>query len=584
MHSHSGRYVIVYNGEIYNHGDMRRELDSATGSHVNWSGRSDTEVLLASIEQLGVNATLCKLQGMFAFALWDREERTLFLARDRMGEKPLYYGWQGSVFMFASELKALKAHPSFIGEIDRDALALQLRHAFVPAPYSIFRGIRKLLPGTSITFMAEQCGSGTAEPEPRPYWSLEAVVEEGGRNPFPPNEEEALRELDVLLRDAVGRQMHADVPLGAFLSGGIDSSLIVALMQEQSAQRVKTFTVGFSEQGFNESGYAAAIATHLGTEHTELFVTAEEVLRIVPRLPELYDEPFADVSQIPTALIAGLTRKHVTVALSGDGGDELFGGYNRYLAASTFLPAAARFPRPLRTLAAGMLQVLPDRVMAALGARAGIAELGVKAGKFADLLRSSSVADYYASVTTFPENAYIPLDGADIQRPDCRFFSPYPQLPDALHAMMACDTVTYLPDDILVKVDRASMAAGLETRIPFLDHRVVEFAWRLPLSMKIRSGEGKRVLRRLLSRYVPAKLFERPKAGFAVPIDGWLRGPLREWAGDQLAASRLKRDGYLSADAVSKLWASHRSGRHDRSHEIWAILMFQAWLERERAA
>ena len=582
MHSRSGRYVVVYNGEIYNHPELRREVESAAAGPVEWVGRSDTEVLLACIELWGAEAALPKFQGMFAFALWDRKERSLLLARDRMGEKPLYYGWQDGVFLFGSELKALKRHPSFAGVIDREAVALQLRHAAVPAPYSIYEGIRKLTPASFVALAGGRGGVPAGElPDSLPYWSLADVVLEGAGNPLPGGDEEALLHLEPLLRDAVLRQMQSDVPLGAFLSGGIDSSLVVALMQSQSARPVHTFTVGFGERGFDEAGHAAAVARHLGTDHAELFVTADDALDLVPRLPELYDEPFADVSQIPAVLIAAMTGRHVKVALSGDGGDELFGGYNRYLAAHAFFPNIERMPFALRGFAAGVLDALPESAMVRLGERLGRSELSLKVSKLAGLLRAGDAESYYGGLVAFPDTADIALHSAGTGCRRCRYFLPDEQLAP-LHAMMACDASGYLPDDILVKVDRAAMASGLETRIPFLDHRVVELAWRLPLSMKIRSGRGKWLLRRMLARHVPPALFDRPKAGFAVPLDGWLRGPLRQWAGSLLDPVRLKREGYLSPEAVSKLWREHSLGRCNRSHELWAILMFQAWLEKER--
>jgi len=579
MHSRSGRYVIVYNGEIYNHHDLKAEVERAGKGESLWVGHSDTEVLLAAVELWGLELTLRKLVGMFAFGLWDRTTRTLSLVRDRMGEKPLYYGWQGGVFLFGSELKALKPHPAFIGEVDRTALALQLQYCYVPAPRSIYKGIRKLLPGTALII-------GCPHPElpaPRPYWSLGSVIADGIANPVPDDDAGALRQLETLLADAVGRQMESDVPLGAFLSGGIDSSAIVALMQSQATRPVKTFTVGFREHGYDEAGYAAAVAGHLGTEHTELYVQAKDALDIVPRLPELYDEPFADASQIPTALIARLTRNHVTVALSGDGGDELFGGYTRYLAARSILAGAASVPAPLRRLAGAALAAFPDTMLAVAGRSLRIADAGEKVRKFADAVSARDAMDLYCRLVTTWTDPVAILQHTDESLPADTFSSFDPLLHDAEQRMMACDALSYLPDDILVKVDRASMGAGLETRAPFLDHRVVEFAWRLPLEMKIRSGQGKWLLRQVLYNRVPKALLDRPKAGFRVPIGSWLCGPLQDWAESLLDAGRLQGEGFLRPQPIRELWEQHRSGKHSSSNQLWAVLMFQAWLEQEKS-
>jgi asparagine synthase (glutamine-hydrolysing) len=582
MHSTSGRYVLNYNGEIYNFSDLRRELE-ATGARFLGSG--DSEVLVAAIERWGLRETLRRCNGMFALAVWDRQERTLSLARDRMGEKPLYYGWTGRCLLFGSELKALRAHPSFDSPIDRDALTLYLRHNCVPVPYSIFTGIRKLPPGTTLSF-DEGSGPGSL-PDPQPYWSLADVVTEATADRYGGSNDEALDDLDAILRDAVGIRMHADVPLGAFLSGGIDSSLIAALMQAQATTKVKTFTIAFDDRGYNEAGDAQRVATHLGTEHTELLVTHDDALDTVPRLAELYDEPFSDASQLPTYLLSRLTRDHVTVAMSGDGGDELFGGYNRYLWAHGAWERLRRIPRPVRAGLGAALEAVPPRwwdggyrkAEPLIPHRLRVRTPGIKVQKAAGVLGSHNVADLHlrlASHAQHPDRLVIgggePLSA--FGRPDL-----WPPLADPVEQMMYLDSVTYLPDDILVKVDRASMGASLESRVPYLDPRVVEFAWRLPADMKIRSGTGKWLLRRLLHRYVPEALVERPKMGFGAPIGSWLRGPLRPWAEELLSENRLRREGYFEPAPIRRLWTEHQSGRRERQYELWDILMFQVWLE-----
>ena len=580
MLSASGRYVLAYNGEVYNHLELRRELE-AVGSAPAWRGHSDTETLLAGIEALGVEATLQRSVGMFAFALWDRQERTLVLARDRIGEKPLYYGWQGDVFLFGSELKALRAHPAFNASIDRGALALYLRHNNVPAPYSIHAGIAKLEPGTWL-----ELRTGQREPVPKPYWSLAEVAERGMANPFSGTETEAVDELARVLGQAVGRQQLADVPLGALLSGGIDSTLITALMQAQSSRPVRTFTIGFEDKSYDEAQYAHAIAMHLGTEHTELQLAGSDVLSLVPRLPQIYDEPFADSSQLPTHLVMQLARRHVTVALSGDGGDEFFGGYNRYL----FGPLAWRrigwLPLPLRrALGHALCAPSPHTWNSLFGPLAkgfGIAQPGDKAHKLGQRLRNVrnmdelflSLAIEWQNADALVLNGHIPPNHFDSR-------ARRPQLVDPVARMMLLDGQTYLPDDIMVKVDRAAMAVSLETRAPFLDRDVMELAWRLPMSMKIRDGKGKWILRQLLDRHVPRALIERPKMGFAIPIDQWLRGPLREWAGDLLAGDRLRREGFLQADTIQRTWEQHLANEGNFGARLWYVLMFQAWLQEQ---
>ncbi len=577
MVSVSGRYVIAFNGEIYNHLDLRREMDA-----MPWRGHSDTETLLAAFERWGVEATLAKCCGMFAIALWDRSTRNLVLARDRLGEKPLYYAWQGASFLFGSELKALRAHPEFRGEIDRDALALYMRHNAIPAPHSIYRNVFKLPPGTWLKIRP-----GELEAKPQQYWSVRAAAEEGRRSPFTGSDGEAREALTAVLRQAVAGQMLADVPLGAFLSGGVDSSMVVALMQAQSTRPIRTFTIGFHETGYNEAEHAHAVAAHLGTEHTELYVTAEQAMAVIPRLPELYDEPFADSSQIPTFLVSELARRHVTVSLSGDGGDELFGGYNRYFWATSIWRRIGWAPQSLRAALAGALTVLPPPlwnqafkgVARFLPAGWRYANPGDKLHKLAEILAVRSPEEIYLGLVSHwkrPEDLVL---GA--REPATVLTDPllWADLPDFESRMMYMDQMTYLPDDILTKVDRAAMGVSLETRVPLLDHRVVEFAWSLPLSMKIRHGQGKWLLRQVLYQYVPPALIERPKMGFGIPIDVWLRGPLKTWAEGLLNERRLQHEGYFNPVPIRQKWDEHLAGRRNWSYYLWDVLMFQAWLE-----
>lgn len=584
MHSFCGRYVIAFNGEIYNHRDIRHELEQESQRHaIPWRGHSDTEVALAAISRWGIEAAVRRFVGMFAFALWDRTERVLYLVRDRLGEKPLYYGRMGRSILFGSELKALRAHPDFKGEINRDALALYLRHNCIPAPYSIYRGIYKLPPGTMLAVSDRDAPF----PGPVQYWSAREAAEHGLAAPFTGSTEEAIAALDGLLRDAVGLQMVADVPLGVFLSGGIDSSTVVALMQAQSDRPVKTFTIGFNETGYNEAEHAKAVARHLGTEHTEFYVTPEEAMAVIPRLPALYDEPFADSSQIPTFLVSEMARRSVTVSLSGDGGDELFAGYNRYFWGRSIWKRVGWMPQPLRVAAAAALTAVSpqrwDRVFAAakslLPSKLKQSTPGDKLHKLAEVLAVDSPEAMYRGLASHwkdPASVVLGASEPPTALTDRRLWS---DLPDFTQRMMYLDTVTYLPDDILVKVDRASMGVSLEARIPFLDHRVVEFAWRLPLSMKVRDGQGKWLLRQVLYQYVPKELIERPKAGFGVPIDAWLRGPLRDWAEDLLGARRLAEERFFDPVPIRDKWNEHLSGARNWQYYLWDVLMFQAWLD-----
>ena len=577
MASASGRYVIIYNGEIYNFRDLRAELEAA-GAAPSWRGHSDTEVMLAAIDHWGIRGTLERLNGMFAFAVWDRSTQVLTLARDRLGEKPLYYGRMGHYFLFGSELKALTLHPGFRGEVDRDALALYLRHNYIPAPHSIWRDIQKLPPAHYL----EVRERGTQIGEPQAFWSFPAVAEQGDADAFADGPELVDR-LEALLKDAVLRRMEADVPLGAFLSGGIDSSTVVALMQAQSSKPVRTFTIGFHEKGYNEAAHAKAVTEHLGTDHTELYVTPEDALALIPRLPSIWDEPFSDSSQLPTYLVSELTRRHVKVSLSGDAGDELFGGYNRYFLAPRIWGAMSMLPHPLRRLLAGALRApLTGRAAAALLSplrQYRTLNLPDRLPKVAEIVAERSREGVYRRlVSHFSNPEALVIGGRETEAP---WAADMPQFGDFRQTMMYIDTLTYLPDDILTKVDRASMAVSLEGRIPFLDHRVVEFAWRLPLSAKIRAGRGKHILREVLYRHVPKSLIERPKMGFGVPIDEWLRGPLRDWAESLLDAGRLQQEGFFQAKPIRQLWSDHLSGRRRWHYHLWDILMFQAWLQEQ---
>ena len=585
MHSASGRYALSFNGEIYNFRGLRNELEDL--GHT-FRGHSDTEVMLACFSQWSVHQAVKRFTGMFAFALWDREERLLHLARDRFGEKPLYYGWMGRTFVFASELKAVRAHPDFEAGIDRDVLALYFRHGYIPAPYSIYRGVSKVLPGTVLT-MAPEPG---ASPNVIPYWCVRAVAEHGSANPFTGNETEAVAHLDELLRDAVKLQMEADVPLGAFLSGGVDSSTIVALMQAQRTQPVRTFSIGFHEAAYNEAPYAKAVATHLGTAHTELYVTPEEAMAVIPRLPKLYDEPFADPSQIPTFLVSQLARGDVTVSLSGDAGDELFAGYTNYFWGLRIWKQSGWMPRSLRTLSAGGLTMLSSAsskslfrmIEPVLPKHLRQRNIGVKLKTIAGLLSADCGESLYRAILTHWDAPSSLVIGASEPPTPLTDRTQWGNFPDLLRCMMYTDARMYLPDDILVKVDRAGMGVSLETRVPLLDHRVVEFAWQLPDSMKIRGGRGKWILRQVLSRYLPSALIDRPKMGFGVPIGAWLRGPLKEWGEALLDEKRLKDQGFLSPDPIRDKWDEHLSGTMDWETPLWNVLMFQAWLEHEQQA
>jgi asparagine synthase (glutamine-hydrolysing) len=582
MQSACGRFVTAFNGEVYNHLTLRAELDASSQAPA-WRGHSDTETLLAGFAAWGVTATLQRAVGMFAIALWDRAERRLTLARDRLGEKPLFYGWVRGAFVFGSELKALRAFPGFDNPISRDVLALYLQHCVVPAPYSIYQDIFKIEPGYMLSLDASSLAKKAFNTEP--YWVFADVVQKGLASPIR-SETEALAELDSSLHEAVALQAVADVPLGAFLSGGVDSSTIVALMQAQSSRPVKTFTVGFDETGYDESPHALAVAHHLGTEHYTLFVTAADAQAVIPLLPGMYDEPFADSSQIPTHLVSKAARQHVTVALSGDAGDELFGGYNRYFWGQRVWSRLGWLPPMLRQGMGTGIQQIPIAAWDALGlvlpGTHGVSRLGDKAHKLANRLKTVNTVDdlYRSLVTEWPQDADL-VRGAGQLPTKLHNSSLVAGVHEAEHRMMLWDTLTYLPDDILTKVDRAAMSVSLETRVPFLDHRVVELAWRLPLHMKIRGGQGKWALRQVLYKYVPRELIERPKAGFGIPVGQWLRGPLRDWAEELLNEVRLEREGYFNTAIIRNIWAEHLDGQRDHTNSIWAVLMFQAWLTQQ---
>ncbi len=587
MPSASGRFVIVFNGEIYNFEALRAQLPQT-----NWRGHSDTEVILEAIEHWGLEKAVGRFIGMFAFALWDRKERKLHLVRDRLGIKPLYYGWQGDSFLFASELKAFKEHPDFKNEIDRNALALFMRYGDVPLPHSIYRGVSKLKPGHILTLDGNRPQAG---PKTHAFWSAKEVAEQGAAQPFTGSDEEAIAHLDAILRDAVKLRMIADVPLGAFLSGGIDSSTVVALMQAQSTDPVKTFSIGFHEESHNEAKDAKKVAQHLGTDHTELYVTPEEARNVIPRLPTLYDEPFSDASQIPTFLVSQLAKQKVTVSLSGDGGDELFAGYHRYNWGVSIWNKMKWVPVSLRKQAGKwMTAVSPEqwnrllgRFDSLLSGKTKTALPGDKLHKLASMLDANSPQALYLKLISQWRNAGTLV--RDAHEPATYYSNGWANANhlDFTHQMMLLDTITYLPDDILTKVDRASMGVSLEARVPLLDHRVVETAWRMPLHMKLRNGQSKWLLRQVLYQYVPKQLIERPKRGFAIPVGHWMRGPLREWAEDLLQEKKIEQQGFFDPAPIRKRWLEHASGQRDWQYFLWNVLIFQSWLqhqqEREKA-
>ena len=592
MTSPCERFVVAFNGEIYNHLQLREKLDNSKYKQY-WKGHSDTETLVHAFSQWGITKTLDQLVGMFAIAVWDLKSKKLYLIRDRFGEKPLYYGWSNGVFLFGSELKALRAYKGFNNQIDRNVLSLYMQYMYVPTPYSIFKDVYKLEPG----YILQVDESGRTRPiekitssvfsaqgvSIKQWYSLSSVAKRNQNNLIE-DEDEAIELLEKTLLESVQSQLISDVPLGAFLSGGIDSSMIVGLMNKISSHPVKTFTIGFEESAFNEAIYAKEVAKHLGTDHHELYVTASDAFEVIPSLHTIYDEPFADSSQIPTYLVSKLARQHVTVALSGDAGDELFGGYNRYLWGERVWSKLKWIPPIMRQTLGTAIQKLPASTWDAAGYllpnKYKVASMGDKAHRMAYRLKTvNSLDDMYHSLVTegFNESGLVYSDNS-ILKTKLNDSSIVSDIGESEHRMMLWDSLTYLPDDILTKVDRAAMSVSLETRIPFLDYRVAELSWRLPLDMKIKNGEGKWPVRQVLYKYVPRELIERPKAGFAIPVGLWLRGPLREWADELLNESRIQQEGYSNAKLVRKMWDQHLSGRYDWTPRLWAILMFQAWL------
>lgn len=579
--------TLVFNGEIYNHFNLRRSLEVSDGS-IRWHGSSDTETLLTGFAIWGVEETLSRAVGMFAFALWDSNIRTLTLGRDRFGEKPLYYGFQSGDLLFASDLAALKPHPSFEGQVSAEVLPLFLRLHYVPTPYSIYSDLYKLPAGTCITFTAHDIAKGYS-PEPKAYWSFTDAISKAKAKPFTGDFRAASEQVEAALETAVRRQMLSDVPLGVFLSGGIDSATIVSLMQAQSSGKVRTFTIGSKDAAYDESAIARAVAKHLGTEHTEMIVSPDDVIELVHLMPQVYSEPFADLSQLPTYLVSQLARAHVTVALSGDAGDEVFGGYNRYLAGANLWRLTQKLPGPLRRGASHLMQGVSARkwdsvfrlLKPAIPTKLRSRTPGASIHKFARAMRPKSDLDYYQALVSRWQNPSEVLDKGG--------HMPGPLSREALwqrgedlglsfvERMMMMDTLTYMTDDVLAKVDRAAMAQGLETRVPFLDHELVELVWSLPHEMKVKDGKGKRVLREILSHHVPPAMVNLPKSGFGIPLGPWLRDSLRPWAEDLLSKKALEADGIFDAKAVHSIWEQHLSGEADAEALLWPILMFQAW-------
>ena len=575
MHSTSNNYVMVFNGEIYNHKDLRLELESI--SNRNWLGHSDTETLLSAIEEWGLEETLNKAKGMFALALWDKNSKHLSLARDRIGEKPLYYGWVNEQFVFASELKSIKKFPEFNNSIDRSSLALFLRFNSIPAPHSIYEGIHKLEPGHILELHPD-----SKKLNKYSFWSVEDIYEKGFMTQFSGTPSDAVNKLESVLSNAVSSQMLSDVPLGAFLSGGVDSSSIVALMQSQSNTKINTFSIGFNAKEYDEAVYAGTIAKHLGTNHFEKYVTDRDALNVIPSLPEIYDEPFADSSQIPTYLVSQFAKQKVTVALSGDAGDELFGGYNRYVFNEKIFKRITKAPILIRKLMSKTIFSMTEENWNRLLGRVmskRYANIGHKLYKAANVFSSKSTRDLHFKLVSQIHN---PTDWLINSKEYKTIFNDVTERFVELNTteqMMAYDLMTYLPTDILTKVDRAAMSVSLETRVPFLDPDVIEFSASLPIKFKINNGVTKWALREVLYKYVPKDLIERPKMGFGVPLAEWLRGPLKDWAESLLDEKRLHQEGFFNVEFVRSKWLEHLSGKQNWHHQLWNVLMFQAWLE-----
>lgn len=582
MLSSCKRYILVYNGEIYNHLNLRKKIEERFGSQ-KWIGNSDTETLITSIMYYGIEKSLKYISGMFSIALWDIKKKELILARDRIGEKPLYYGYNNNIFFFGSELKSLLANPEFKPQINRDSVALQFRNAYIPAPYSVFKNIHKLLPGHYIKITQKDLKNKKLQ-NSKSYWSYLENAAKQEKNISSLNIEIEQDKLEKILLNTVKNQMISDVPLGAFLSGGIDSSTIVALMQSASFKPIKTFTIGFNEDQLNEAKYAKAIANHLGTDHTELYVSSSDIINTIDQLPVIYDEPFSDSSQIPTILVSNLAKKNVSVSLSGDGGDELFSGYNRYKISEKFWNVLSKIPHPMRQIISSGIQSVPPKYWNTFS---NLTTLGKKYNNFGDkmhkgskVLESKNLYEvYYKLISNWENPTAVVLNSNE---PNTLLTTLKSKLTEFNNQekMMILDSLTYLPDDILVKVDRAGMSTSLETRMPFLDHELIEYVWKLPHSFKNRNGQGKWILRNILNKYVPKQLTNRSKMGFAIPIDTWLRGPLREWAENLLNERKIKQEGYLNANLVSNKWYEHLSGKRNWSGLLWNVLMFQSWIEK----
>ncbi len=573
MVSNCGNYILIFNGEIYNHLKLR-EIIKENGFDYKWNGSSDTETLLVCIKFWGIEKTLSKISGMFAFAFWDKSNKKLFLARDRIGEKPLFYGKIDGAFVFASELKALCAHPRWRGDIDRDALAQYIRHGYIHDPHCIYKNFYKLSPGYFIEIDDKEVARISQ------YWSLKKSIPQNRKDvPYP----QFLEELEHKITLSLQEQSRADVPLGAFLSGGIDSSLLVALMQKNSSKNIKTFTIGYESENYNEANHARKVAKYLGTEHVDLLVNADDALSVIPDLPKIWDEPFADSSQIPTLLVSKLARESVKVAISGDGGDEIFCGYNRYkigygiYRSTKYLPSwmVSRFSKKLQSFKSGKI----ERLVSKFPQKYRYKVLSDRLVKLGHVLEHTQDIDYYKSlVSVYPNPQEIVRDCKEKESLLANS-DKWPNLSDFREMMMYLDTMTYLPGDILTKTDRASMSVGLELRAPFLSHEIIEYAWQMPLSYKLQRGQTKAPLRDILYTIVPKEIVDRPKMGFGVPIEDWLNGPLRDWVEDLLDYDRLENEGFFHAKQVRKMWEHQLSGERRWHHQIWALLMFQSWLD-----